>query len=195
MTGTRRRSQARAASGRFVLRLAPELHEVLRRAASDAGVSLNDYCARKLAAPVGDLASLADAAAVVARAAELFGDDLVAIVAYGSWARGEAVAGSDLDVLVVLEADVSITRALYRDWDGHPPIAWDGHVVDPHFVHLPDEKGGTAGAWAEAAIDGIVVFERGLRASRRLAAIRRDVLAGRLVRRVVHGQPYWSEVA
>jgi predicted nucleotidyltransferase len=169
---------------------------MLREAASEAGVSLNDYCARKLGVPVGDLSALAGASAVVARAAKMFEGDLVAIVVYGSWSRGEAAAGSDLDVLIVIEPDVPITRALYREWDSLAAITWEGHVVDPHFVHFPDEKvGGTTGSWAEAAIDGIVIFERGLRTSRRLARIRREILAGRLVRRVVHGQPYWSEVA
>ena len=188
-------SKSRAASGRFVLRLAPGLHAALRRAASDAGLSLNDYCARKLAAPEGNLAALWGASAVVERVAELFGESLVAIVAYGSWSRGEAVVGSDLDVLLVVESDAPITRALYRTWDSRPPVTWDGHTVDPHFVHLREKGDSTTAAWAEAAIDGIVLFERGLRVSRQLSEIRREVVAGRLVRRVVHGQPYWSEVA
>ena len=36
-------------SGRFVLRIDPGLHGALRKAARAAGVSLNEYCARKLA--------------------------------------------------------------------------------------------------------------------------------------------------
>ena len=192
MVDTKKR---RGASGRFVLRLAPGLHAALRAAASDAGVSLNDYCARKLSAPTGNLAALSAASAVVERAAELFEESLVAVVVYGSWSRGEAMSGSDLDVLIVVESDAPITRALYRKWDSRPSIIWDGHTVEPHFVHLREKGGRTTGSWAEAAIDGIVIFERALRVSRHLADIRRDVLAGRLVRRVVHGQPYWSEVA
>jgi hypothetical protein len=49
--------------------------------------------------------------------------------------------------------------------------------------------------WAEVAIDGIVLFERGLRLTEHLVRVRRDIAAGRLVRRMVHGQPYWTEVA
>jgi hypothetical protein len=45
------------------------------------------------------------------------------------------------------------------------------------------------------AIDGVVIFERGLRLSSYLADVRRTILAGRIVRRSVHGQPYWHEVA
>ncbi len=170
------------------------MHAALRRAARDAGISLNDYCVRTLAAPSGNLDGVAGAVAVVARAAELFGADLLAVVAYGSWTRDEATAGSDVDVLVVVDEAAPITRALYRSWDAQP-LAWDAHPVEPHFVHLRGRDQGASGLWAEAAVDGIVLFERGIRVSRRLAEIRRDVLAGRLVRRTAHGQPYWSEVA
>jgi hypothetical protein len=49
--------------------------------------------------------------------------------------------------------------------------------------------------WAEAAIDGIVLFERGMRITEHLIRVRREIAAGRIVRRVAHGQPYWTEVA
>lgn len=188
-----RRARRSQASGRFVLRLDPGLHAALRRAALEAGVSLNDYCTQKLAAP-GNPAAVAGATAVVERAAALFGADLVAVVAYGSWARGEALATSDVDVLVVVEPSAPITRELYRRWDADP-LTLDGRPVEPHFVHLPSPDDPPTGLWAEAAIDGIVLFERGMRVSARLAQTRRDIAAGRLVRRIVHGQPYWSVAA
>ena len=53
----------------------------------------------------------------------------------------------------------------------------------------------TGGVWGEVAIDGIVLFERDWRLSADLARIRRDIAAGRLVRRLVHGQPYWTVAA
>lgn len=177
-----------------MLRLSSGLHAALRNAARSAEMSLNDFCVRKLALPSGNPTAMTGATAVVERAAELFGDALLAIVAYGSWTRDEAVAGSDVDVLIVVDAGAPITRSLYRQWD-EKPLAWDGHAVEPHIVHLRGPEEGASGLFAEAAIDGIVLFERGLRVSRRLAEIRRDILAGRLVRRIVHGQPYWAEVA
>jgi predicted nucleotidyltransferase len=170
------------------------MHATLRRAAQDAGLSLNDYCARKLALPAGNPTAFGGATAVVERAAELFAGNLIAVIAYGSWARGEALSTSDVDVLVVVEASAPITRELYRKWDA-TPLAWDGRPVEPHFVHLRGGEERTSGLWAEAAIDGIVLFERGTQVSARLAQARRDIVAGRLVRRVVHGQPYWAEVA
>jgi predicted nucleotidyltransferase len=181
-------------SGRFLLRIPPGLHAALKRAASEAGVSLNDYCVRKLTAPVGDLSSLEGASRAVLRAAALFRDRLVGIAAFGSWARRQAAAGSDVDLLIVVDGSVALTRELYRAWD-EEPVSWEGLAVEPHFVHLPEENRVAAGLWAEVALDGIVLFERGLEISMRLTKVRRDIVAGRIVRKVSHGQPYWAEVA
>jgi len=181
------------ASGRFVLRIEPGLHAALRAAAQASGLSLNEYCAMKLALPAGSMSGLAEARLPIERAAALVGSDLVGVVAFGSWARGEAGPTSDVDLLIVIEARRALTRSLYRQWD-REPISWGGHPVEPHFVHLPNASEiGTI--WAEASIDGVVLFERDLAISRRLAAVRRQIVAGKLVRRVIHGQPYWAEVA
>lgn len=56
-------------------------------------------------------------------------------------------------------------------------------------------QGPVTGLWAEVAMDGVVLFERGLKLSMALVRIRREIISGRLVRRLVHGQPCWSEVA
>jgi len=193
---TARRAPSRRvpASGRFVLRIEPGLHAALRAAARDSGVSLNDYCARKLALPAGPSAATAPASAAVAQAASLFGGSLRGVVAYGSWARGEAAAGSDVDLLVVLDEGVPLTRALYREWD-QVPLEWAGRPVEAHFAHVPPAAHLAAGLWAEVALDGIVLFERGFGVSTRLAAIRRDIAAGRIVRREAHGQAYWTTAA
>ncbi|MBI1737248.1 MAG: nucleotidyltransferase domain-containing protein [Candidatus Rokubacteria bacterium] len=182
------------ASGRFLVRIDAGLHELLKEAARDAGISLNEYCVRALAAHGAGLVAHADAAQAISKAASLFGADLIGIVAYGSWARGELAEGSDVDLLLVLEARVELTRDLYRRWDASA-VQWSGRPVDAHFAHLPQPGVPPSGMWAEVAIDGIVIFERGLRLSEHLVRVRRDIAAGRLVRRVVHGQPYWTEVA
>lgn len=172
----------------------PGLHAALRRAAKEADVSLNEYCSRRLAAPSGGAEAVGAAAGVVRRAAALLGEELVGLVAYGSYARGEAEDTSDVDVLIVVERSVRLTRELYRRWD-EAPLDWEGRRVDPHFAHPPKDSGLPSGLWAEIAIEGIVLFERGLALSRALVRIRRDILAGRIARRVVHGQPYWAEVS
>jgi hypothetical protein len=180
-------------SGRFLLRIDPGLHAALRLAAREAGLSLNDYCIRKLAGPGVD-PHAPQAPALVARATALHGDSLLGVVLYGSWARGETTDASDVDALVVLDEGIPITRALYRRWD-ETPCTWSNRTVDPHFVHLPTTAAQTGGLWGEVAIDGIVLFERGLRISRYLGHVRREILSGRLVRRIAHGQPYWAEAS
>lgn len=179
-------------SGRFVLRLEPEHHAALREAADAADLSLNEYCVRKLAAPATTVEGPAGRA--VRKAVETAGDALVGLVAFGSWARGEMAEGSDVDVLVVLEPEATLRRERYRRWDADP-LFWEGHRVEPHFVRLPAPDDEVSGLWAEAAVDGAVLFERGLRVSRRLAAVRREIASGRLVRRESYGHPYWVRAA
>jgi uncharacterized protein len=180
---------ASSASGRFVLRLPPALHAELRGAARHSGVSLNEYCVRALAAPGTDPAG--PGATVAARATSLFGSDLVGILLFGSWARGEATATSDIDALVVLEASRPITRALYREWD-RIPLRHDGRAIEVHLLAMPTPDGDPGTVWLEAALDGIVVLDRDGRVARHLGRVRRDIAAGGRVRRRVHGQPYWT---
>ena len=179
-----------AKSGRFLLRVPPPMHAMLEAAAHDAGLSLNEYCVRRLAA--GGSSAVVDgaAAAVVNRAAAVAGDALIAVVLHGSLARDEATAASDVDLLVVVDSRLALHRGLYRAWDAQP-ARWDDRRLDVHFVHPPGDDA-PSGLWAEAALDGIVLFERGRRVSAHLARVRRAMADGRLVRRVAHGQPYWT---
>jgi predicted nucleotidyltransferase len=176
------------ASGRFVLRIDAGLHAALRESARRAGISLNQLAARKLALPGGDVGGLAGA--TVDHAAKLFGARLIAVAVFGSWARRELADESDVDLLVVLHADVAISRALYRRWD-RAPREFDGRRVEPHFVHLPAPDALPSGFWAEIAIDGLILFDQNLALATRLAEVRRAIADGRLVRRRVHGQSYW----
>lgn len=180
-------------SGRFVLRMPPALHARLQDAARECGLSLNAYCVRRLAAAGPGVAGDEEVASLVARARAVAGDALAAVVLHGSWARGEASPGSDVDALIVVDSRLALSRSLYRAWDAEP-VTWRDHRVDPHFVH-PVGEGRFSGLWAEMALDGIVLFEREWNVSAYLARVRRAIAAGRLVRRVVHGQPYWTETA
>ncbi len=180
-----------AASGRFLLRLHPGLHAALREAAAAEGVSLNDYCIQKLTAPSGSLFGDVGSRAVSFSAA-LLGDSLVGVLAFGSWARAELMRESDIDLLIVADERVRITRNLYRRWDSSP-IHWNGHPLEPHFVHLPAPDQPATSLWAEVAIDGVVLFSRGLELTVWLGRIRKDIASGHIVRRVVNGQPYWVE--
>ena len=174
-------------SGRFVLRISPGLHVALRSAAAEAGLSLNDYCARKLTAP-GSVDE--PTFEVVQRATQQFGDQLMGILAFGSWARGELTEESDVDLLVVVDAAVPIVRSLYRMWD-EAPVSWEARPVEVHIVHPPDAREPPSGLWAEAALEGLLLYERGQDLSRRLVEVRKRIAAGDVSRRFAHGQPYW----
>ena len=180
-----------AKSGRFLLRMPRQTHAMLEAAARASGLSLNAYCVRKLTGAGADGLVDEPAAALVTRAAAVAGDAMVAVVLHGSWSRGDATPGSDVDLLVVVEPRVTPNRQWYREWDAHPAV-WEGRAVDPHFVHPPPEES-LSGLWAEAAVDGTVLFDRDRRISTALTRIRRAIASGRFVRRVVHGQPYWTE--
>jgi predicted nucleotidyltransferase len=187
-------SVASRLSGRFLLRIGPQLHARLQSIARTLGVSLNEYCSRRLRVPGPAILVECGAAASVERPLAQFGSALAGVLVYGSYARGDATSASDVDLLVVVDPAIPLTRALYRDWDVEP-VEWQGRHVDPHFIHLPDDRRTAPGAWCEAAIDGVVLYERDGAVTRHLAAIRGDIAAGRLVRRSAHGQPYWTEAA
>jgi predicted nucleotidyltransferase len=172
--------------------LPAELHRTLVRAAEAAGLSFNEYCVRRLAAP--QLEDWPEARTrLMARAQAMFGDRLLGVVALGSWARGEAAAGSDIDALVVIDSTAALTRDLYRTWDT-TPVQVEGRAVDPHFTHLPAADVFGA-AWCEAAVDGLVWYDRDGRIATHLAAVRRAIAEGRVVRAFAHGQPYWRGAA
>lgn len=179
---------------RFVLRLPSWLHQDLTSRAAAHALSLNEYCVRKLGGPEPLGIAHPDALDLRARADAVTGHRLVGIIVHGSWARGEARTTSDVDVLVVVERQLRLTRALYRAWD-LAPLRWEGRAVDAHFVHLPEDAPRAGGVWCEVAVGGTVVYEADGRIQRALGEIRRAVADGRLVRKLVHGQPYWTVAA
>ncbi len=48
------------------------------------------------------------------RLRQTYGDRLKKVILYGSWARGDATEDSDIDLIVVLEGDVSPGREIER---------------------------------------------------------------------------------
>jgi predicted nucleotidyltransferase len=157
-------------------------------------LSLNEYCVRRLAGPepaaVGDAAVLE----IRAHADRVTAGRLTGIIAHGSSVRGEARTSSDVDVLLVVRREVSLTRALYRAWDT-ASFRLDGRPVDAHFIHLPDDPDRAGGAWCEAAVDGVLLYDGDGSVDNALRAVRRVIADGRLVRRHAHGQPYWTVAA
>lgn len=153
---------------------------------------MNEFCSRSLALPPTNLPE--EIMEALKRAIHLMGANILGVVAFGSWARGEMTEGSDIDLLIVVKTEVEIDRMLYRRWD-RSPLEWAGHSIEPHFVHLPVDGARITGLWAEVALDGIVLFDGDLALSRRLGEIRRRIASGELIRRWSGGHPYWVEVA
>ena len=175
------------ASGRFLLRLDPELHDRLRREASARGVSLNALCNAKLATPGPTIVTSDPLTAALDRARAIVGRHWIGGILHGSVARGESTASSDVDLLIVADDGLALSPDLYRAWDAEAPLG----RIEPSFVHLPTDASAAGALWAEVALDGIVLDEQDLRVSRWLIAVRREIAHGRLRRRTAHGQPYW----
>ncbi len=179
---------------RVLLRLPADLHRSLTRAAEADGLSFNEFCVRRLRTPAQPQQMSAARTAVVHRAQAAFGPRLLGVLALGSWARGEAGAASDIDALIVIDPNTPLTRDLYRAWD-RDPLAVEGRVVDAHFAH-PSPAGTTPGAvWCEAAVDGLLWYDRDGQIQQRLGEIRRAIAERRVVRSFAHGQPYWKGAA
>ena len=160
------------ASGRFVVRISPTLHAELRVAASTLGMSLNEHCAALLSTSGGVGFAAPIVQRIIAKAKATLGDRLAGVVLFGSWARDDVATDSDIDVLLVARAGIPIVRSLYQKWDTEP-LAWESHAVEPHIVALPETAEVTSGLWAEVALDGIVIHDPHLMASRMLANVRR----------------------
>ena len=162
------------------------LHHQLKAAAREAGVSLNEHCVRTLSEGA---AKEAPVSPVVEQAIRDCGNELVGVVLFGSYARGTAGPASDIDVLIVV--DRSVTRSMYATWDGEP-TRWHGHVVEPHFVRLPERDDAISSLWAEVAIEGALLYDPSLRIARHLTHIRTAIVNGLLVRHTAQGKPYWT---
>ncbi len=179
---------------RFLLRLPAALHRELVANASAEALSLNEYCVRRLGGPDLRIAARQEVAAVLASAAAVAGAHLLGVIAHGSWVRSEARDSSDVDVMIVVDGSVPLTRSLYRAWDSAAPT-WDGRTVDAHFVHLPAAGSRASSVWCELAVEGLLLSDRDGALSAALVDVRRAIAHGRLVRKTAHGQPYWTEAA
>jgi Nucleotidyltransferase domain/HicB family len=183
------------ASGKLLVRMSQDLHAVLQKAAERTTLSLNDVCCQRLSArPTLPESLLATVLPAVLAAEKTAGDALVAIVLFGSWARGTQSDQSDIDLLIVLDKEFPITRGVYRSWETH---AMSAGKCEPHFVTLPSDINYVTGLWAEIALDGVVLSDDSARLHRYLVQVRRALVDGKLLSRKSHGQTYWvrNEVA
>jgi predicted nucleotidyltransferase len=176
-------------SGKFVIRLPPKLHASLRKRARDTGVSLNSLCLAALKQQLGEGGQCEEAGEIpVRQIKDLVGGSLVGVLLFGSAARGEQRADSDIDLLVVVGPEVPLSRALYGRWDD---AIGNDTTLSPHFVHLPRDIRKAGSIWCEAAVDGTTLYDRDGDLGRLLREMRRSMAEGRIRRKSAYGHPYW----
>ncbi|PWU14291.1 MAG: hypothetical protein C5B49_13340 [Bdellovibrio sp.] len=208
-------------SGKFVLRLNPRMHQLLRQEAESKKLSLNQLIVQKLentednrwsndlsvcgGAGGTDLAGGgADGGASVGGAHE--GTDL-----------GEALKAIDLEVLkeiftpeaVILfgsasrgemrsGSDVDLLIVLPKSQPVNRQLyrRWDERFCsESDKIAAPQfshfPKGDPASLWLEVAVEGEILYDPHGSARRQLTAIRHQIAKGGFVRKMSHGHPYW----
>lgn len=176
----------------FILRVSDGLHQALKAQSAAHGLSLNELCTRKL-----QQVSLShfdpQLALQVEKIIRLFPSETVlGLLLYGSYARGEQTAQSDIDLLLVLDSQTPLTRTLYAGLDA---IAEDLGKIEVHISHLPSVEGPLSSLWAEVALDGIVLYEKEAVLTRICQQLRRKIASGMYTRKSAHGQTYWVQRA
>jgi hypothetical protein len=185
-------------SGKFVLRLTPELHFRLKQLSGLEKISLNEFCIKTLLSGLKNQGAPHESPGVpsslLKSIQKKWSDDLLGIALFGSRARGDAVESSDVDLLLVLRSDTLIQRSLYHQWDDLFEN-WPTKIISrysPQFVKLPaaDQAGSL---WYEVALDGIVLWEKDGILSAFLRELRTAMAEGKMTRKIAHGQPYWNK--
>lgn len=131
-----------------------------------------------------------DADRIVDLARREFGRRLLGVLLFGSQVQGTATEGSDLDVLIVLDVQQPIRRALYRWWDAEVQPRIDVRIT-PQFVHLPRVERDAGGLWFEVAVVSHVLWERGRSVSTMIKSLEKCIEDDKVRRYWSHGQPYW----
>lgn len=171
-----------------------ELHKKMSEMARAENTSLNNVCISllkkgfKIQGEDNDLLNGLQGVAKVLKGH--FKDALLGIVLFGSRARGDATAASDLDLLVVLDKSVELTRSLYTWWDSE--ILWDGkEELNPHFVQYPEDVFNASGLWFEVAFDGKILYQPDSVMDKLFHDLRGFVSDGTVRKYFSNGHPYW----
>src|SRR5262245_18959856 len=119
------------ASGKFVLRLDPSLHQRLREEAKAHHVSLNTWIVRHLQNPQETTNQL------WYKIKSVYKDKVIGLVQFGSTVRGENQVGSDIDLLLVITPQIEVNRDLYSLWDREIAPQFKA-PFSPQFSHRPE---------------------------------------------------------
>jgi hypothetical protein len=124
---------------------------------------------------------------------DAFGDDLIGVVLYGSYARGEAREESDVDLFV-------IARGLPEKWydrqvylhnplqgiEGAPLILALGKTPEEFEKHFPS-------LYLDIGLDGVILYDKDGYTTRKLERIREIIKESGLVReRLDENNMFWD---
>ncbi len=182
---------------RFLLRLPEALHRGLKGYADFRSQSLNQACVDLMTEGLAQAKNPTPDHELLDHLQSLYAPEgLLAIILFGSVARGTETAESDYDLLLVFEASVEMNRALYRKFENareYPAIARKiGRTINIQCVALPKDPTEVGSLWREVALDGKVLWGKNPSAiAQFLAEIRDYLLSGEVTRKTINGQPYW----
>lgn len=177
-------------SGKFVLRVHPVLHARLRKKSREWAASLNETCLRLITSGLNKNDHEQDRFLPILRKLKNeFKSGLWGVLVFGSWVKKQEFASSDVDLLILLDQKIVLSRSLYQIWDE----AMDDHsppIINPHFVHLP--KGKEFGSlWLEVVKNHHILFDKKSSLQNILDQIHGYVMMGQVSQKISHGQPYW----
>ncbi len=121
---------------------------------------------------------------------DYFGENLIAVVLYGSWARGEGKPGSDVDLFII--ARNLPKRRFPRILHVHKPVAGRFHYPVSILAKEPEEfEGQFPSLYLDLGLDGQVLYDPDHYISPRLARIRRIIEEAGLYRQKCDGDFVW----
>jgi predicted nucleotidyltransferase len=180
---------------RFLLRIPEATHQKLVKLARTQSCSINQLCNELIES--GLRRHHEPNAKLLQHIQTVYADHgLIAIVLFGSQARGDSTESSDTDLLLVFKPGTAITRQLHQQLErSHTSKVTKNENIDLdsisiHCVALPTTEPNISGFWLEIALDGVILWGAE-NISNYINKVKQKISSGQLIRKVTHGQPYW----
>lgn len=175
------------------MRVPPQLHKRLSDMAKSQKLSLNQVCLYL----INNGFNLPEKNALLKKLQTAtkkinthFGNNLLGIVLFGSKARGDSSDSSDIDLLLILDKNIPITRSLYSWWDSSN-LWQEDEQLSPHFVSLPEDLDKVSGLWLEVAVEGKILYQKNNIVDKLFLKLKELINNGSIRRYISNGHPYW----
>ncbi len=121
--------------------------------------------------------------------------NVVGIGLFGSVARGTTHENSDIDLLIVLQANTQLTRRLYTYWDECVEPTLPSNPWSPHFVIEPTDSSSLGSIWLEFASEGKILSDDSSKLATITEHIRELITKGYYQKMKAPGAPpYWRSI-